>query len=169
MPVRWRILDDWTGLELGVRHAMTAADDQRLFRLPWRYFPGSGDLVVHVNGVLQLPGVDYEETGEQTVTFLWGLRSGDRVTFFPPLLDRWKLGVFWRGGRMGLSPHDRDPAHLDRYTSRGSVLPSRGARRASGGGPRERSTASRRRQLHDATGLRRLWSRISIHQPTCAG
>lgn len=89
MPVRWRILDDWTGLELGLRHAVTAADDQRLFRLPWRYFPGSGDLVVHVNGVLQLPAVDYEETGEQTVTFLWGLRSGDRVTFFRR---------FWMGG-----------------------------------------------------------------------
>ena len=81
MPVVWRILDDRFDLILGFRHEAIAQPDQRLFRLPFRYYPGSGDLIIYVNGVFQHLDVDYEESSDQTVTFLWPLAAGDRVVF----------------------------------------------------------------------------------------
>lgn len=59
----------------------TATASQTSFTLSSAYIVASNNLDVFVNGLRVERTLDYTETNTTTVTFLYGLTSGDQVTF----------------------------------------------------------------------------------------
>lgn len=59
----------------------TATAGQTAFTLTSAYIVASNNLEVHVNGFRMEKTLDYTETATTTVTFTYGLVSGDQVTF----------------------------------------------------------------------------------------
>lgn len=64
------------------KQTITATAGQTIFNLTnFLYSPGSGNLVVSVDGVAQIPGSSYTETNTSTITFSTGLHVGALVEF----------------------------------------------------------------------------------------
>jgi len=53
----------------------------RVINLPQQYRPGSGDLLVFLNGVLARRDIDYREINNYTIEFLEDLVEGDTIFF----------------------------------------------------------------------------------------
>ena len=53
----------------------------RILNLPKRYRPGSGDLLVFLNGVLARKDLDYKEVNGYTIEFVDDLIQGDVVFY----------------------------------------------------------------------------------------
>jgi hypothetical protein len=61
----------------------TATDGQTVFNLAdITYTPGANSIMVYVNGVAQVAGIDYQETDSTTITFFSGLNAGDAVDVY---------------------------------------------------------------------------------------
>lgn len=66
--------------QLFTRETFTATNGQTLFTLQQiTYTPGTQMLAVYVNGLRMTPGIDYTETGFNSITFRAGLTAGDEV------------------------------------------------------------------------------------------
>ena len=53
----------------------------RIVTAPRRYHPGSGDLIIYLNGMYAVPGKDYKEITPFSVEFLYELVADDNVVF----------------------------------------------------------------------------------------
>lgn len=69
------------GIGSGLYESYAAQEGQTVFSLGGTYRPGMNELQVYVNGVRQMLNVDYTETDNRTVTFLYPLEEGDLVLF----------------------------------------------------------------------------------------
>lgn len=61
------------------RQSFVATTGQTVFDLSFTYTPGADELLVFVNGVLQVVTTDYTETDSDTITFTSGLPVGTKV------------------------------------------------------------------------------------------
>lgn len=87
--------------------SQTAAAGQTLITLSlFAYQPGTGTLLVFVNGIVQALGTDYTESSSTTVTFAAPLNLGDYVLIYgfvgiTVTLTATTGGVFWGGVAVG--------------------------------------------------------------------
>ena len=79
----WKQLTFSGNISNTIREDHIATQNQTVFNLSNSYKPGTNNLRVYVNGLLQKPGAsdDYVETNDTTVTFNYALDDGNLVTF----------------------------------------------------------------------------------------
>ena len=65
------------------RYGEVATAGQTIFTLPWTFNPGTAQLFVYLNGMLQTIGVlnDYVETDSSTITFNNGIDADSVLSF----------------------------------------------------------------------------------------
>lgn len=112
-----------------IRQEAVASMDQTVFSTDQSYTPGAGNLIVFLNGVMQVAGQDYLESNSTTVTFASPLADGEQVTFLFGLLSE-TVSVVNRFKRtpqelaIGVMPIDDSypPGHFHRYGAKGDGI-----------------------------------------------
>lgn len=60
---------------------VTITGIQRIVTTPRRYHPGTGDLIIYLNGFYAVKGKDYKEITPYSIEFLEDLGTDDTVVF----------------------------------------------------------------------------------------